>query len=446
MVAFNRKIAVLFTVAICLGVVNILTAGAMWSYVYRGVLDTLSGWRSTGDTTTQPQTNKTEIERYLSERAVHVEAVDCKAVIEGDKEQLEKAYKVEREQAKSIENDTSITLAARTCSSFVQRYGFINDSLTDMEETFPIAFSILTYKDAAQVVFLLRAIYRPQNSYCIHVDKKSRSSFRDAIRAVTDCLPGVFMTSRSIDVRWGAFTVLEPEIVCMQDLWNHSKTWRYFINLTGQEFPLKTNYELVKILKAFNGANDVHGFDPNSAFQGRWRRRLPAPHNLTVYAGGVQVTLSRGFVDFILHNRTAQDFLNWTRRIGHPDESFFNTLNYNPQLRVPGGFKGSLKEKNAQRLIPFLSRRKNWVKTSGVPCPGRKVVRQLCIFSALDIPFLSKQPHLFANKFYQDYSRVALGCLAEDIFNRTRDETLGRRDFNVSYYENIPKIKDKLTF
>ena len=34
---------------------------------------------------------------------------------------------------------------------------------------------------------------------------------------------------------------------------------RYFINLTGQEFPLKTNGELVEILKTLNGSNVVMG-------------------------------------------------------------------------------------------------------------------------------------------------------------------------------------------
>ena len=35
--------------------------------------------------------------------------------------------------------------------------------------------------------------------------------------------------------------------------------FRYFINLTGQEFPLKTNGEIVEILKILNGANNMEG-------------------------------------------------------------------------------------------------------------------------------------------------------------------------------------------
>ena len=53
-------------------------------------------------------------------------------------------------------------------------------------------------------------------------------------------------------------SVLEPELVCMRELLRFTK-WRYFINLTGQEFPLKTNLELVRIMKALNGSNDMEG-------------------------------------------------------------------------------------------------------------------------------------------------------------------------------------------
>ena len=43
----------------------------------------------------------------------------------------------------------------------------------------------------------------------------------------------------------------------MKDLWKRYKNWKYFINLTGQEFPLRTNNELVEILKTYKGTADV---------------------------------------------------------------------------------------------------------------------------------------------------------------------------------------------
>jgi len=46
----------------------------------------------------------------------------------------------------------------------------------------------------------------------------------------------------------------------MRDLVRYYRhRFRYFINLTGQEFPLRSNLELVRIARIFNGSNDIAG-------------------------------------------------------------------------------------------------------------------------------------------------------------------------------------------
>lgn len=124
------------------------------------------------------------------------------------------------------------------------------------EFRYPIAFSILVYTEIEMAERLLRAIYRPQNYYCIHVDAKSEEIYRAFVR-IASCFPNVMLAKTQLSVVWGSFTVLDADLVCMETLWPF-KRWKYFINLTGQEFPLKPNRDLVKILKALDGANDVH--------------------------------------------------------------------------------------------------------------------------------------------------------------------------------------------
>lgn len=147
----------------------------------------------------------------------------------------------------------------RHCVKYINETGYISSSLTEEEENFPIGYSILVFKDIQQVETLLRSIYRPQNIYCIHCDKKASADFKEALQSIIRCFDNVFMSSKSYDVVWGTISVLLPEITCMGDLWKYNKKWKYFINLTGQEFPLRTNYELVKILKIYNGSNDIEG-------------------------------------------------------------------------------------------------------------------------------------------------------------------------------------------
>ncbi|KAJ8310511.1 hypothetical protein KUTeg_012376 [Tegillarca granosa] len=131
-------------------------------------------------------------------------------------------------------------LFEKGCEHFISERGYIMDSLTLEEKDFPIAYSIMVFKDFVQFERLLRAIYRPQNYYCIHVDLKSDNFFRTSVINMSSCFDNVFLSSRSIYVVWGKISVLEADLICMEDLWKYKK-WKYLINLTGQEFPLRTN-------------------------------------------------------------------------------------------------------------------------------------------------------------------------------------------------------------
>lgn len=119
-----------------------------------------------------------------------------------------------------------------------------------------------------QVWRLLRAIYRPHNYYCIHMDKKSPQLYKKWLnRKISGCIPsevaGNIIFIDPIPVHHSYMSVLDADLACMRALWQlpskdpASKTppWKYLINLTGQEFPLKNNLELTRILRVLNNAN-----------------------------------------------------------------------------------------------------------------------------------------------------------------------------------------------
>ncbi|KAJ8315953.1 hypothetical protein KUTeg_005967 [Tegillarca granosa] len=360
--------------------------------------------------------------------------IDCVKILNQNSEEIEKAKtRLYRHGQPDYQK-----LLSFGCNHFKSERGYITNSLTFEEEYFPIAYSIVVFKDEAQVERLLRAIYRPQNFYCIHIDIKSSNSFHKIIRNISSCFDNVFISSRSVSPVWGQFSILEPDLICMDDLWKYKK-WKYFINLTGQEYPLRTNYELVKILKVYDGANDAEGIIKR-ANKERWQNVEPAPHGITPIKGSLHITANRAFVDYVLHNETAQVFLNWTKKTQIPDETFFSSLNHNPQLNIPGSYKG---EPETDSVIkPFLTRFVNWESTPfGWKCYGKRV-RSVCIFGVEDIPLLLSRPEFFTNKFYIDYQPVALDCIEEFHYNRTRDQYEQDWTFNTTYYENLPFLKN----
>lgn len=200
--------------------------------------------------------NETVKERLVEiSEIVKVAGVNCSALFNGSQKENATMTTATKNLDPPI-NDRSYPNLTADCQHFIASRGYIMSSLTQEEEDFPLAYSIIAMKDAEMVERLLRAIYRPQNYYCINADKKAPNDFFSALSGIASCFPNVFLLNPRVDVKWGTFTVLEPELLCMKELWKYPK-WKYFINLTGQEFPLKTNYELVKILTAYRGASDV---------------------------------------------------------------------------------------------------------------------------------------------------------------------------------------------
>ncbi|BFZ13672.1 hypothetical protein BsWGS_16711 [Bradybaena similaris] len=378
--------------------------------------------------------NQTEILKQLA--LLHtVPGVDCAALFNDSKSDIERAKKIAKNVSSPISDSTYLDLTA-DCRTFVTSRGYILSPLTKEEENFPLAFSMVVFKETEMVERLLKAIYRPQNYYCIHVDKKSSELFYQSISAVAKCFSNVFIASKRIDVQWGWFSVLEPEIQCMQELWRYSK-WKYFFDLTGQEFPLKTNFELVKILTAYDGANDLEGTIRRA---NKDRFRAPPPLGIVPIKGSVHITVNRDFVDYVLHNKTAKALLQWAEKnTSVPDETFFATLNHNPQLGIRGSYKGVPETDDNGK--PFLTRFKNW---GSFKCDGGVYVRAICILTLGDLPLLGKAKHYFANKFYLSEDRVVVGCLEEKIFNDTRDEYMGVKTFDTSYYANLSFVKNKV--
>ncbi|XP_064595041.1 N-acetyllactosaminide beta-1,6-N-acetylglucosaminyl-transferase-like [Liolophura sinensis] len=360
---------------------------------------------------------------------ITVHGVSCSKLMAADEGELDRAHSMMAGHPEIFSFTSTAVFAdvAESCAEFVRRRSYITDTLTSEEKDFPIAFSLLVYKDIVQVERLLRAVYRPQNFYCFHVDKKANLDFNNHLENIVYCFDNVFIAPTSVDVEWGAFNVIEAELICIKELLKYR--WKYFINLTGQEFPIKTNLQLVKILKRFEGANDIQGSLKRRNIH-RTLSREPAPHGITLTKGSVHIAAVRGFVEFLTNDQRAQDFLLWLNGTYVPDETFFSSLNYSPNLAAPGGYRGSFEEMENR---PSMSRYKLWFPSL---CHG-KWQRGICIFNVGDLHYMAESNQLFANKFEQDYGQIAYSCLEEWHRNRTRDEYFGLYAFDSDIYRTL---------
>ncbi|CAD5113590.1 unnamed protein product [Dimorphilus gyrociliatus] len=338
-------------------------------------------------------------------------------------------------------SDSEYIDMTKDCKKFKMDRGYNKFKSSKEEKKFPIAYSILVYKSAEQTERLLRAIYRPHNVYCIHVDAKASESMQSAIKSIGKCFQNVLTIENPISVRWAEITVVQAELMCLKKLYNSTTKWKYLINLTGQDFPLKTNKQLVKILHAFNGGNDVDGTPhkrPIAWTEYSWRtewwrtnsRKGPVPHEVLITKGSAHMAVSRKFIGYVLNSKIARDLLYWMADIRVPDEHYFSSLNHSPHLKVPGSYKGN------PDLKPFVSRYKIWW-TKVEKCSGTWQ-RFICIIGLGDLYRLADRYELFVNKFDIDQDPLTLSCMEEWFYKRNEEKT----DLNVSFYKNLPFVKN----
>ncbi|KAK3103079.1 hypothetical protein FSP39_016308 [Pinctada imbricata] len=326
---------------------------------------------------------------------------------------------------------------AYNCWNFMKERHYVTGSLTSQEKEFPLAYSITMHDSVFQFETLLRAIYRPQNYYCIQVDRKAPQLLLDGVKNIAKCFSNVFCDTHRIDVRPNSLSIAHAHLSCMRKLLIYPK-WKYYMNLNEGDFPLKTNYEITEILKSLNGSNDVQGL-PYRHINGKIYH---PPHGLFGFTGSPRVLLNRQTAEFVGRNPQSNSILAWAIRTKQPYRNFFATINYNPRLSLPGTYHGPLDEsvlKSYRHIVQYTVSKlpKSEQRKS---CRGR-LQGETCVFGVDDMPTLYKRKELLVHKVKWDYQGVVLACLEHEIQRRTRLQYLIPRKYDTRFYRNLTFIK-----
>ncbi|XP_004628427.3 N-acetyllactosaminide beta-1,6-N-acetylglucosaminyl-transferase isoform X1 [Octodon degus] len=324
-------------------------------------------------------------------------------------------------------------LGRAPCRDYLRLAHYITRPLSEEEAAFPLAYIMVVHKDFDTFERLFRAVYMPHNVYCVHVDAKASPEFKRAVRLLLDCFPNAFLASRMEPVVYAGFSRLQADLHCLRDLVASEVPWKYVINTCGQDFPLKTNKEIVQYLKGFKGKNITPGVLPPAHAVGRTKfvhreylgklgsfvintyiRKSSPPHRLTIYFGTAYVALTREFANFVLDDQRAIDLLQWSKDTYSPDEHFWVTLNRIPG--VPGSMPNASWTGNLRAVKWFDMEDKHG------GCHGH-YVHGICIYGNGDLKWLMNSPSLFANKFELNTYPLTVECLELRLRERTLNQS-----------------------
>jgi hypothetical protein len=278
-----------------------------------------------------------------------------------------------------------------------------------------IGYLILVHRFPEQFKRLFNAIYDPRNSYVVHVDKNSGETLDANIRDFLLPYPNAeVMEGRA--ALWGGYSLVDAELRGMQHLMEMDGNWSHFINLSGQDFPLKTQAQIMDHLRANPDREYIKVLDQNKIRPETMRRigefvierggqieqtltMRPFIEGATPYIGNQWMIVSRAFCSFVCNDVRADRCKEFYRNTFIADEGFFQTVMMNTSVH------GEIVNDDLRMI--------DWVSDGDIKLRPRTYMRQ-------DAAALKASHNLFARKFEKDIDGDILSILEGHLVRQAR--------------------------
>jgi len=258
-----------------------------------------------------------------------------------------------------------------------------------------IAYLILVHRLPKQFKRLFKSIYNPNNYYLIHIDKKaSKDLHKEVTNFISDFENTFILESESIV--WWWYSMVNVELNGIKKLLNLWLNWDFFINLSGQDFPLKTQKEINNFLFQNKDNNYIKVSNQiverpdtmnriQNYFIDNWNYVYEVSNekrdflkDTIPYIWWQWMILNRNCCEFICNSLETKKFTDYYINTLIPDESFFQTLLMNTS------FDWNIINDDKRAII--------WVNDGDIKLRPKT-------FKKEDINFLSLKNNLFARKF-----------------------------------------------
>ncbi|KXG87489.1 beta-1,6-N-acetylglucosaminyltransferase [Agrobacterium bohemicum] len=277
-----------------------------------------------------------------------------------------------------------------------------------------IGYLILVHRFPKQFKRLFKAIYDPRNSYVVHVDKNSGETLDADIRDFLNSYSNAEVMEGHAAL-WGGYSLVDAELRGMEHLLAMDGNWSHFINLSGQDFPLKTQAQIMDHLLAYPKREYIKVLDQEKVRPDTMRRigefvierggqieqtltMRPFLDGATPYIGNQWMIVSRAFCNFVCHDIRADRYKAFYRNTFIADEGFFQTVMMNTSVH------GEIVNDDLRMI--------DWVPDGDIKLRPRTYLRE-------DAAALKASHNLFARKFEQDVDGDILSILEEHLAKQT---------------------------
>ncbi len=274
-----------------------------------------------------------------------------------------------------------------------------------------IAYLILVHRYPNQFKRLFKAIYHPANHYLIHVDKRSGTGLQTEIQEFLSAYPNASLL-KSEKAIWGGYSLVDAELRGIKELLKMGSKWEFFINLSAQDFPLKSQTYIHNFLGNNRGKDFLKVANQSKVRPDTLSRienyvtesgddivdtpvlKRPFLRGVTPYIGNQWMILSRKFCEFVSYSPEVDRFKKFYQNTFIADEGFFQTVIMNTS------YEGTIVNDDKRAI--------DWVPMGTIKLRPRD-------FISKDAAFLMASDGLFARKFDETVDTGILNILESHI-------------------------------
>ena len=134
-----------------------------------------------------------------------------------------------------------------------------------------LAYLIIAHQQPEQLAQMLYCIQHPDNVYLVMPDSKGLTGSEPALQAVVRRHPNVFIAPAR-DMRWASWSLMQARLDGIRELLARPEPWEVLINLSGQDFPLKSQEEIRAFFAANEGRNFLDIVEPEKVWNDPYAR------------------------------------------------------------------------------------------------------------------------------------------------------------------------------
>jgi hypothetical protein len=253
-------------------------------------------------------------------------------------------------------------------------------------------------------------MYHPANYYLVHVDKRSGVGLQTEIQDFLSRFANASLL-KSQSILWGGYSMVDAELRGIEELLKISSEWEFFINLSAQDFPLKSQTHIQDFLSRNIGRDFIkvanqRKIRPDTLYRIEnycieFSKRIlrtpikrPYLRGVTPYIGNQWMILSRKFCEYICYSPEVKRFKGFYRHTFIPDEGFFQTVIMNTN------YKGTIVNDDKRTIV--------WVPIGTIKLRPKD-------FISKDAEFLLASQGLFARKFDETVDAGILSILESNL-------------------------------